>query len=361
MDFKLSEKYDQITNVYSYTKSKDEQMVKLYSVDPRHNTPQIMNLREAAEVHKLVRKEALSKMKVGVKYLDVCNFVENKIVEYFDKQNDLKKGVGFLLGINNRNIAAHDSATPNDTRTIKKGDMFKLDFGTHVNGFIIDSAFTVSFADKQYAPLLQASKEAMWAGIKAAGSDASIKDVSEVITEVASSYELIINDKSIPISPCIGIGGHNILPYQIHGGKIIMNNMKAFPKDMENVRMKEGETYAIEVFTSDGTGQISVDNSECTHFMLNKNAPIVQFTLDITQKVYGWLKKHRTTLPFSSRWLHSAFGEKYRAGLSELVKKNVVHAYPPLVDNTAKYTAQFEHTIYLHPFGKEVVSQGDDY
>lgn len=34
----------------------------------------------------------------------------------------------------------------------------KLDFGVHVNGKIIDSAFTVAF-DRQYDPLLAAVKD----------------------------------------------------------------------------------------------------------------------------------------------------------------------------------------------------------
>lgn len=347
-------------NIYGYTQNKEEQMIKLYSIDPKYNTQQIKDLREAGDIHKTVRKELINKVKVGTKYIDICEYTENRIVELFG-ENSMKKGVGFLLGINNREVTAHDSAITNDKRLVKKGDMLKLDFGTHINGNIIDSAFTVSLADKMYNPLLEASKDGMWTGIKLAGPDCYIKDITEAIDETVSSYELFIDNKTIPVNPCIGIGGHNILPYQIHGGKIIMNSMKSFPKNMEGVKMKANETYAIEVFTSDGTGKVILGDTECTHYMLNIDAPVVNFNLDITKKVYNWIKNNRSTLPFSNRWLHKVFGEKYRIGLLDLVKKNVVIAYPPLVDKTAKYTAQFEHTIYLHEYGKEVVSQSDDY
>ena len=99
----------------------------------------------------------------------------------------------------------------------------------------------------------------------------------------------------------------------------------------------------------------------CTHFMLNKDAPNIHFNLDITKKVYNWIKNKRSTLPFSNRWLYDIFGDKYKIGLSDLIKKNIVHAYPPLVDKSSNFVAQFEHTIYLHSFGKEVLSQDDDY
>jgi methionyl aminopeptidase len=39
----------------------------------------------------------------------------------------------------------------------------------------------------------------------------------------------------------------------------------------------------------------------------------------------------------------------------------VVDPYPPLCDNKGCYVAQYEHTLYLHPTKKEVLSRGDDY
>jgi methionyl aminopeptidase len=47
--------------------------------------------------------------------------------------------------------------------------------------------------------------------------------------------------------------------------------------------------------------------------------------------------------------------------LKNLCDVGLVDAYPPLVDSKGAYTAQFEHTLYLHPTRKEVLSRGDDY
>jgi len=44
-------------------------------------------------------------------------------------------------------------------------DVMKVDFGTHINGRIIDCAFTVAFNPK-FDPLLQTVKNATDAGIK---------------------------------------------------------------------------------------------------------------------------------------------------------------------------------------------------
>ena len=73
----------------------------------------------------------------------------------------------------------------------------KLDFGTEVNGYIIDSAFTVAF-DPQFNPLLQATKDATSTGIREAGIDARLGELGGVIEEVINSYEVTIYGQTYP-------------------------------------------------------------------------------------------------------------------------------------------------------------------
>jgi len=49
----------------------------------------------------------------------------------------------------------------------------KIDFGTHINGRIIDTAFTVAF-NPTYDKLLEAVKDATNTGIRNAGIDARL-------------------------------------------------------------------------------------------------------------------------------------------------------------------------------------------
>ena len=48
-------------------------------------------------------------------------------------------------------------------------------------------------------------------------------------------------------------------------------------------------------------------------------------------------------------------------GLRNLCDVGILEACPPLCDIKGSYTAQFEHTFYLRPTCKEVISRGDDY
>ena len=60
------------------------------------------------------------------------------------------------------------------------GDVMKLDFGTQVNGRIIDCAFTVAF-DAQFDPLLEAVREATNTGLAHAGIDARLGEIGAAI------------------------------------------------------------------------------------------------------------------------------------------------------------------------------------
>jgi methionyl aminopeptidase len=48
-------------------------------------------------------------------------------------------------------------------------------------------------------------------------------------------------------------------------------------------------------------------------------------------------------------------------GMKELRDNGIVDAYPPLCDVKGSYTAQTEHTIFMGPMHKEVISRGLDY
>lgn len=65
----------------------------------------------------------------------------------------------------------------------------KIDFGTHINGRIIDTAFTVAF-NPEFDNLLTAVKDATNTGISAAGIDVRLGELGALIQETMESYEV---------------------------------------------------------------------------------------------------------------------------------------------------------------------------
>ena len=73
------------------------------------------------------------------------------------------------------------------------------------------------------------------------------------------------------------------------------------------------------------------------------------------------IDQHHSTLAFARKWLDEEGQKAYMGGLKELCDAGVVNPCPPLVDIKGSYTAQFEHTFFLKPSCKEILSRGDDY
>jgi len=224
----------------------------------------------------------------------------------------------------------------------------------HINGRIVDSAFTMSF-DPKYDNLLAAVKDATNTGVREAGIDVRVCDIGAAIQETMESYEVELDGKTYPIKAIRNLNGHDIVQHSIHGGKSV-----PIVKGGDQTKMEEGEIFAIETFGSTGRGYV-VDDMETSHYALRSDAPNVALRVSSARSLLNVIKKNFGTLPWCRRYLDRLGQEKYLLGLNNLVSSGIVEAYPPLCDIKGSYTAQYEHTILLRPNVKEVVSRGDDY
>lgn len=311
------------------------------------------DLRLAAEVHRQVRYDAQSWIKPGMKMIDICERLEANVRKMIE-EDGIVRGHAFPTGCSLNHVAAHYTPNTGDETVLGADDVVKFDFGTHVNGRIIDCAWTMHW-NPRYDPLVQAVKEATNTGIKEAGIDVRLCDIGEAIQEVMESYEVTIDGKVYPVKSIQNLNGHSIDPYIIHAGKSV-----PIVKGGSAEKMVEGEVYAIETFGSTGKGRVNED-MECSHFMKNRDAGYVQLRTAGAKKLLTHINKHFDTLAFCRRWLDRQGETRHLGNLRQLVQAGIVNEYPPLCDVKGCYTAQFEHTIVLRPTCKEVLSRGDDY
>ncbi|CAF0992000.1 unnamed protein product [Adineta steineri] len=153
-------------------------------------------LRQAAECHRQTRKWVMSWIEPGMKMIDICERLENMNRKLI-KEKGLEAGLGFPTGCSLNHCAAHYTPNNGDNTVLQRDDVCKIDFGTHINGRIIDSAWTVAFNPK-YDELLKAVREATNTGIKTAGIDVRLCDIGEAIQEVMESHEVEIDGKVFP-------------------------------------------------------------------------------------------------------------------------------------------------------------------
>lgn len=345
---------------------KNDNAYRTTSEEKRHldrmNQDFLNEYRQAAEVHREVRKYARSVIKPGMSLTEICELIEDGTRHLtghmgLEEGDNILGGVAFPTGVNLNHCAAHYSPNAGNKAILKYEDVMKVDFGVHINGRIVDSAFTVAF-DPQYDNLLAAVKDATNTGIRAAGIDARLGEIGEAIQEAMESYEVTINGTTFPVKAIRNLNGHTITQYSIHGG----STGKSVPivKGVNNTKMEEGETYAIETFGSTGKGIVR-DDMETSHYAIIPDAPKVALRVASAKPLLKSIEKNFGTLPFCRRYLDRLGHEKYLLGLNNLVQSGVLADYPPLCDIKGSYTAQYEHTILLRPNVKEVISRGDDY
>lgn len=124
-------------------------------------------------------------------------------------ENGLHAGIAFPTGCSLNHVAAHYTPNNGDFTTIEYDDVCKIDFGTQVDGWIIDTAFTVAF-NPVYDQLLKAAQDATDTGIREAGVDVRLGDIGAAIQEVMESYEVEIKGQTFKVKSVRNLNGHSI-------------------------------------------------------------------------------------------------------------------------------------------------------
>jgi methionyl aminopeptidase len=323
----------------------------------------LRDYRQAAEIHRQVRQYAQTIAKPGISMTELAREIDDGVRaltghQGLEKGDGLKAGLAFPTGLCLNNIGAHWTPNAGAKEVILQyDDVLKIDFGVHVNGRIVDSAFTVA-ANPVYDPLLEAVRAATNTGLKArspipqsltiltssqeAGPDARISHISSTIQEVMESYEVTLNRKIIPVKAVRNITGHNILRYKIHGDKQV-----PFVASKTSQRMEEGDIFAIETFGTTGKG-ILRDDVGVYGYGRNKNASTAGLHHASAKSLLKTIDENFGTLVFAKRYLERLPGVKnYHLGMRSLVQAGIMESYAPLVDVAGSYIAQFEHVSLL--------------
>lgn len=127
--------------------------------------------RKAAEVHRQIRRWVQGTVRPGQTLSEIAVGIDDGVRALLDNPglqsgSGLRSGLAFPTGLSLNNCVAHFTPNPGQKEIVlQASDVMKVDFGVHANGWIVDSAFTMSF-DPTYDNLLAAVKDATNTGIK---------------------------------------------------------------------------------------------------------------------------------------------------------------------------------------------------
>jgi methionyl aminopeptidase len=131
----------------------------------------LCDYHKAAEVHRQVRHYVQSIAKPGVSMITLAHEIDDGVRalvghQGLEKGDALEGGLGFPTGLCLNNVGAHWTPNAGGKEVILQyDDVLKIDFGVHVNGRIVDSAFTLA-ANPVFDPLLEAVRATTNTGLK---------------------------------------------------------------------------------------------------------------------------------------------------------------------------------------------------
>jgi methionyl aminopeptidase len=280
--------------------------------------------RTAGSIAAKAREEAEKIVKEGTPLIKICETLEKKIIKENGK-------LAFPVNVSLNDVAAHYTSPPGDKSTIPSKALVKVDIGVHVDGFIADTALTVSVGNVGLE-LVKASESALENVLKTVKHGVKSSRIGEIVEKTIKEFGL---------KPVSNLTGHLLEKYNLHAGKSIPN-----VKTMVGFALKEGEVYAVEPFATTGAGIVEDSKYSYIYRMPSQKT---------STPFLSYIAHEFKTLPFAARWLVSKFPKA-----QELIKRfaltGAIEDYPVLVERERGIVSQAEHTLIVKKNGCEVTS-----
>lgn len=281
---------------------------------------------EAGKIHQEVSEKIKPLIKVGALYLDLARKIESLVQSY---------GASLAFPVNIQpNNEVHYTPIPNDTRVIQQGDLIKIDFGVHVNGYISDSAFTISF-NQEFDEMVEFTEKALKNALSNLKPGMKISEIGKRLDESmkGSKYKIIKN-----------LMGHQLNQWELHSSKSVM----VYETSSENI-FEPGEAYAVEIFVTNGVGHIKSSSNAIIFALSKKQSPVRDLKIRTLCKQIQEKRRH---FPFSERYITEHLGYS-KIDFFNLKRSDNLVEYPILLELPNSKIAQFEDVIYVDE--KEVI------
>ena len=286
----------------------------------------------AGRIVRDVKEWIRGNIRVGTGILEAAVAVESEIV---------KRGgqPAFPAGIGTNQVTAHYSPQEDERGKIQETDVVKIDYGVHIDGYVADTAITIT-ENPRYQSLLEATERALQAAIDVVKRDKRIGEIGRAIDASATKEGF---------RPISNLSGHTVQQYIVHAGKSIPNlyapNLPVLKKD---------DVFAIEPFLTpkDAAGYVIEAPQENIFSIVVRKRTGTRELDDLLNRLWD----QRKTLPFTPRWYNEwDSGGRLTKMLKELERMRVVRSYPTLVEASGRPVAQFEHTMGIDDRGLIVI------
>lgn len=182
-------------------------------------------------------------------------YIDELVGKYLVSQGATSSSLGYgsfpkncCISVNNEVI----HGIPSDKKILKNGDIVSIDICSKFKGFHTDNAYTFPCGEvsKNAEDLMAATKESLYAGIKAAKVGSRIGDISSAVERYVTSRGYSVVKEFV---------GHGV-GAQLHEDPSVPNYGRAG----HGPRLIAGMTIAIEPMINEGTEKVNVSNDDWT-------------------------------------------------------------------------------------------------
>ncbi len=239
----------------------------------------IKTLKEGGKRHAKIMKELESMVRPGVtakelddkgRYLALMKGDKPAFLGYTPHGADRPYPASVCISINDEVV----HGVPNERyKILKEGDIVSIDMGLVHKGMITDMALTVAVGkvDKKAKLLIDTTKKALMAGIKACKAGNTTGDIGLAVGAVVKKNKLTIVRE---------LAGHGV-GYSVHEDPFVPN----YGEKGRGTKLVAGMVIAIEPITTEGADRIVLDDDGYTYKTKDgKRSAHFEHTVVITEK-----------------------------------------------------------------------------
>ncbi|MCD6434413.1 MAG: type II methionyl aminopeptidase [Candidatus Diapherotrites archaeon] len=291
---------------------------------------EVENYIKAGKILQKIIKYAKEFIRPEQTLLEIATKIEEKIAKE-------KASPAFPVNLSLNNEAAHRTPAKDDAKKFTKKDIMKVDIGVHIDGYIADAAFSISY-NKEHNELIKASKEALRNTEKILKEGITLGEIGKTIEETIRAFGF---------KPIANLSGHGLAQYEAHAEPTIPNTSNKSTLEIKDI------AFAIEPFASTGNGYVR-DSHEVQIYSIDEIKPVRS---KHARNLLNFIMERFKTLPFAERWLYceelklNEFQTKL--ALRELIMHGCLKEYPILKDIEGSLVSQAEASFLA--FNGEII------
>lgn len=243
----------------------------------------------------------------------------------------------FPTCLSRNELAAHFAPDKDNLEIFTEKDVVKVDLGAHIDGFISDAAITIDLSGK-YGKLVEASEKAVEKAIEMMKPGIRLDEIGKAIESVIKSYGF---------RPIENLTGHGVERGILHTTIPVPNVSCTLPYEI-----KEGEHYAIEPFATSGIGYV-IETPDTAIYSLVGVKPL---RMNHSRELLNLILEKYEMMPFTDRWIDMP-ALRLKTALSEMLRNEVLRAYPALREKANGMVAQTEHTVVIEHDSAKVLTR----